>query len=117
MSIQPDDPALQGAITFYSMSIYPKFDNMGFEKAEEAAYFCGAWVAEQPLYRETKGKNKGEFPRRTIPHFGENSIIYAVALMSAFVVWKQKNKDLPKSPLLSAASVGYWMAGTVEMED
>jgi len=34
------DPAAYGALMFYSCSIYPIFDSIGFDKAKEAANFC-----------------------------------------------------------------------------
>lgn len=115
------DPALLASVTFYSAGIYPRFDQMGFEAAKQAADFCGEWANEYPLWiRHTTGflAKKSEFPQREIPGFGERSSIYAMAVMAAFLVWTQRKagNELPGSELLEAADWGYKLCYGVKNE-
>jgi hypothetical protein len=103
MITDPQDPALHSCLLAYSASIYPHFESIGEACSREAANFCSQWVQETPLCRDPSGS----FPERDIPHLGKRSVIYAVAVMTAFLVWMQKNQNLPQSPLLKAASEGY----------
>jgi hypothetical protein len=79
MITDPQDPALHSCLLAYSASIYPHFESIGEACSREAANFCSQWVQETPLCRDP----------------------------SAFLVWMQKNQNLPQSPLLKAASEGY----------
>ena len=97
------DPAMHGSITFYSASIYPVFDQIGPDAAREAAQAAGSFMAECAPYKD----KKGNLPKRDIPHFGERSIIYAIALSTAYLAWTFKGRNLPDSPLLDAAMDGY----------
>lgn len=108
-----DNPALHGALMFYSVSCYETFDKVGFERANEAADFCSTWAMEYPLYLRSEAKKgaPSEFPKRDIPHFGERSSVFAIAVMSAFLVWSQKQSfpdaGFPESSMLSAALDGW----------
>ncbi len=105
MTTNPNDPALQGAMTFYSAGMYPIFDQIGAEASREAANFCSQWSQEEPLCRN----KKGDFPERDIPHFGKRSIVYGITMIAAFLVWMQKGQHLAsRSPLIDAALMG-WM--------
>jgi hypothetical protein len=99
---QPD-PAMHGAILFYAADCYPRFEQLGPDGAKAALEACSKWSMEYPLHL----RDGADFPKREIPGFGLRSSIYAMALMSAYLVWACKNKNLPDSPLLKAASDGY----------
>ncbi len=104
MTTNPHDPALQGAMTFYSCGMYPVFDRIGAEASREAADFCSNWSMEQPLCRD----KKGNFPQREVPHFGKQSIVYAVTMIAAFLVWMQKGQHCDgRGPLIEAAMMGW----------
>lgn len=103
------DPALHGAVCFYAASCYPRFEQIGDSRARLAADFCSNWAQEYPLWM--RDDKTHEFPRREIPDFGSKSSVFALALMSAFLVWIQEYKagnDLGyvTSPLISAARDG-----------
>lgn len=106
MTTNPYDPALVGAMTFYSAGMYPVFDRIGAEASREAADFCSQWTLEQPLCRD----KKGEFPQRDVPHFGQQSIVYAATMLAAFLVWRQKGQHMAsRGPLIEAALMGWRM--------
>ena len=111
----PFDPALAGSIMFYSMSCCARFETIGEDKAEAAAHFCAQWSLEYPLW--ARGKD-GAFPKREIPGFESRSSVFAVAVMTSYLVWsirKQSNglqglQSLFKTnPMLAAANDGYEM--------
>lgn len=107
------DPAIAPMIQFYACSIYPVFEQIGYDQSLEAAQACSEFSLEYPLLmRETKGKNKNKFPKRYIPYFGECTGPYCVALLSAFLVWSQHltqgdHVELPGSAMLEAAQDGW----------
>ena len=101
------DPAMTGALTFFSVSCYERFATLTPAQCQEAADFASARSGEYPLWMRGK---KGEFPQYDVPHFGTRSSVYLIALMSAFLVWSQKKagiETMPDSPLLDAALMGY----------
>lgn len=120
------DPAMIGAMTFYAASCYDRFEQIGFDKAKAAADFCSQWSMEYPLFlREAKTK---DFPHKDIPEFGDRSSIYAMALMTAFIVWLQIKahglaatekmiREMENSQLLQAALSGLMFAKVKVQQD
>lgn len=103
MNPTPSIPSsLQLCVTYYSAGATEKFGRIGFDAAKEAAEACSAWSLQTELARY----GSGEYPRKVIPHFGEVSLVQAVAIMSAFLVWSSDGQKLPSSQLLQAASLG-----------
>jgi tryptophan-rich sensory protein len=96
------EPALLISIQFYAASLYPKFEGLGFEKSKEAANACSQWSLEEPLWMIPNKK-------REIVHLGKVTSIYALAVISAFLVWTQKKigNSIPDSPMLLAAADGW----------
>lgn len=106
IQINPDNPALTGAIMFYSASCFSVFNRLTFEQCQEAAEAAGEAAQHDPLWMRNK---KGEFDQYDIPHFGKRSSVYVMAIMSAWLVWIQKKiygYQLPDSPLLAASVSG-----------
>lgn len=109
---------IESVIFWYSQDCYSKFEQMGYDAAKEAADAASQFNQEHPLLMRDK---HGKFPETDIPHFGVRSGPYAVALLSAFLVWAQhlSNEDdesnihLPDSMFLKAAESGYqlWVNG------
>jgi len=104
------DPALYNTIAFYSASIYSTLTNASFDEVERLINVVQEFTAECAPYRD----KKGNFPTKMLPLFGEKSIIFAIAVAAAYLVWCQlsNNIDTPeslrdKSPLLSAAVEGW----------
>ena len=108
-----DDPALHGCITWYSQSCYDHFDRLGFDAANEIAQVANDQNGKEPLLIRNK---KGEFNQFELPYIGKKSGPYLVALMSAFLVWTQRqlvDNPLPDSPMLAAAHDGlklWWLS-------
>lgn len=103
------DPALPGAITFYSAACYPIFDQIGEDKAREAADFCSQKSQEYPLWMRDK---KGKFPEYDVPHFDKRSSVFCIAIMSAYLIWRQRKAGIteyPSSTFLDAANMGYML--------
>ncbi len=98
------DSVILSAIQFYSAFCYPIFEQIGFSKAKQSADFCSEWSLHEPLWMQD---SHGVFPKMAIPNFGEQSSIYAMAIMGAFIVWQQKGKSIPDSELLRACENGY----------
>lgn len=99
---------LQGAITWYSCSIYEKLENISNSEKKEIIEAVSSFTSEVAPYRD----NTGKFPIRNIPVFGEVSIIYAIAISVAILVKDQIEsgyKDHVKSlnPLLSYGVDGW----------
>lgn len=104
------DPALHGAICFYANSCYPRFEELGYDRAKLSAEFCSTWAQEYPLW--LRDDKTHEFPRRDIPGFGVRSSVFAMALAAAFLVWAQAKAGdnlayTYGSPLLDAARDGF----------
>jgi len=101
------DPMMAGAVMFYAADCYGRFATLTPAQAQEAADFASERSGEYPLWQRDK---KGRFPTYDVPYFGPRSSIYLIALMSAYLVWAQKQAgidSLPGSPLLRAALDGY----------
>jgi hypothetical protein len=104
--IQINDPALSPTIMFYSVSAYPVFERVGFDRSKEIVTQADQVLLENPLSRN----KKGEFDKFDIDEFGSVSVVFCAALVSAFLVWTQREAGidyLPDSPFLSAANDGY----------
>jgi hypothetical protein len=102
------DPAMHGAIMFFSVSCYRQFATLTPAQCQEAADFASEQAQRYPLWMRD-GKT-GEFPQVDVPHFGTRSSVYLMAIMSAYLVWSQKKagvESMPDSPLLDAAVMGY----------
>jgi len=99
-------PALLMALTLYSVAIYKRFSEVGDAAARQAAQAAGDWSLEYPLWMHD---GKREFPKRELPHFGERSSIFAIAVQGAYLVWTQKQlgNPLPDSCILKACEEGW----------
>ena len=99
------DP-LHFAVLYYAICCYEMFDELGDAAAREAADFCQAWSLEQPLWMRNK---KGQFDKRVVPHLGAQSSVCAMAVIAAYLVWRQKQvgNPIPDESLLQAADAGY----------
>jgi hypothetical protein len=96
-----------GAVMFSSVGCYRRFATLTPAQAQEAADFASARSQEYPLWQRDA---KGEFPTYEVPHFGKRSSVYLIALMSAYLVWMQKQAGVAlvaPTPLLRAALDGY----------
>ena len=101
------DPQMLGAIMYYSAACYPIFDQIGDDKAKEAANFCSQKSQEYPLWMRNK---KGKFPEYDVPHFGKRSSVFCIAVMSAYMIWQQRKAgitEFPASVFLDAANMGW----------
>lgn len=96
------DPALYPMLFFYAMSIYPKFEEMGYEAAKLSADSAGDFSLIEPLLMRDK---YFEFASKEIPPFGVCSAPFCVALMGSLIIWAS-HKGLgdeiyvPDSPIL-----------------
>lgn len=101
------DPMMVGAVMFNSADCYGRFAALTPEHALEAADFASEQSQRYPLWQRDA---RGEFPTYEVPHFGKRSSVYLIALMSAYLVWMQKQagiQTMPLTPLLRAAMDGY----------
>ncbi len=98
--------ALEMPLIWYSQSCYPIFETIDEAAARASADFCSAWAMEYPLWMRDE---HGKFPTRDIPGFGVKSSVFAIAVVSSYLVWTQKKAGcpLPDSPLLQACETGY----------
>lgn len=97
------DPAVYGMIMFYSMSLYPKFEEIGEVETMRLADEASKISMIEPLLDGSKNEY-------LLPHIGKVSTGKAAAVMSAALVWHQRCAgitELPASDLLSAANDGY----------
>ena len=103
------DPAMVGAILFNSADCFAVFAKLTPEQAKEAAEFASEQSQRYPLWQRNA---KGKFPEFDVPHFGKRSSVYLIALMSAYLIWAQKQagiEPVPTTPLMRAALDGYAM--------
>lgn len=88
----PSDPALQGALFFYSLGAYPKLEQLSKKQLlvviDELQEFCGM----NPLARD----EKGQMPQREIPHVGKMSLVRAYAWIGAILVARQYAVEGPE---------------------
>ncbi len=102
------DPAMVGAILFDSAHCYSVLATLTPEQAKEAADFASEQSLRCPLWE--RDAKTHQFPIYDVPYFGKRSSIYLIALMSAYLVWMQKQagiQTMPQTPLVQAALDGY----------
>ena len=101
--------ALEGAITFYSPSLYAAFEREGEEAARALAQATDEASMRQPLWMTDP--RTGELPQVDLPFLGERSGVYCIAVIAAYLVWTQQKAGGPGapslSPLVGAARLGY----------
>lgn len=106
------EPALQMSLTWYSCGAYPTLSSLSRQELQTIADPIVDFTCETPVVRDSKG----EFPSREIPWFGRISIVHAVAVGGAILVWQQlanrvetKEELADKSEILRACVEGYSM--------
>jgi hypothetical protein len=103
------DPALPGAIMWYSVDVYDHIEHMGWDSIHELALSASEALQLHPLHKDPDGT----FPMIQLPSYAnKKSIIYCCAIASSIIVWTQKHMNdnpLPGSTLLQSAYDGYRM--------
>ncbi len=104
------DPALEPAITWYSMGAYPVLERLDEGERRALTTAVSDFTCEVAPYRD----KKGNFPRRDLPHFGEVSIIHAIAVAGAILIHGQaqvgyEEHAAAQSPILRACYNGWLM--------
>ena len=92
---------------WYSQSFYNVIQSLGYDKAKEIAEAAGNFSLEYPLWMTDE--KKGGFKQFDLPHIGEKSGPYLIAVQGAFLVWTQKqltDNPMPDSPILKACEDG-----------
>lgn len=111
------DAVLYSAIMFYSVSCFQTFNHLTYEQGQEAALAASEASQRNPLWMRNA---KGNFDQYNIPHFGMRSSVYVMAILSAWLVWMQKEiygNPLPSSPLLEASENGLGLFNDKDLTD
>lgn len=102
-----NDPAAYGMTLFYSLDFYPRLAQMTPNEISDLLTAAQNTVSEHPLGEVDK---QGKPVQVQLGCLGLKTVGYAVAVISAYLVWTQKhlaNNPLPDSPLLDAAFMAY----------